>query len=205
MKFKDKAGKVYGDLRQVLMETCRTHTCTLPEGYNLPRCPLAKATTAGSCDEWSKNNPAEAARLMGYEVIEDEKEEPVENTKPLGEWTLGELKRWCEITAGKDACRNGGCPFAKTCDLLTERSSKYVVPGDWDLTDKPRFTDTELEQIRAIAVLFGAEQTIERDEYRRVVAFRNLFEPDDYYLPKNVLPSLKPGEEIKVKDYLGGE
>lgn len=196
MKFKDKNGNVFESIHKALDEFCG-----LPEDASKTECRgCVFDDTALTCVEFCDENPKTAARLMGYEVIEDEKEESMENTKPLSEWTLGELKRWCKITAGKDACGNGGCPFAKTCDLLTERSSKDVVPGDWDLTDKPRFTDTELEQIRAIAVLFGAEAKARRTyNGERVVV--SLLE-DVARVRGSLLPSLKPGKEIKVKDYI---
>lgn len=196
LKFKDKAGTVFKDI-----VAAKEHWCQVDEPHNCPECPIPHTSTHRvPCHDFAQAFPAATAWLMGYKVVEDEKEEPVENTKPLSEWTLGEVKEYC-------TARNGNC--GDDC-LLSNKGIGMVCkvalkPVNWILTEPPRFTDAELEQIRAIAVLFGAEQTIERDEYRRVVAFRNLFEPDDYYLPKNVLPSLKPGEEIKVKDYLGGE
>lgn len=35
-------------------------------------CPLTKERGAMGCGDWAMENPVRAARLMGYEVVEDE-------------------------------------------------------------------------------------------------------------------------------------
>ena len=67
MKFRDpKTGKVY----DVKCNNCNASGfCADIECKN---CPIETKTTR-LCSDWVNANPHEAARLMGYEVIEDEK------------------------------------------------------------------------------------------------------------------------------------
>lgn len=55
--------------------------------------------------------------------------------KPLADWTLGELKAFCEVNAGMSVCLSKRCPFSKVCDKL-ERERGGLVPGDWELEAK---------------------------------------------------------------------
>ena len=67
MKFK-KDGKVFEDILAVRDEFCnKGHRCSV-------NCPLG-------CGNYSKANPVEAARLMGYEVVEDDKQSTTSQVK----------------------------------------------------------------------------------------------------------------------------
>lgn len=119
------------------------------------------------CADWAEYHPHEAARLMGYEVVEDGQyicpscgnalpENPIggytcpycgygERTekkeanmdKPLKDWTLEEVKECCS----KYGTCVSECPFSAKNKLCRMTSN----PCDWDLTDKPRWTQQEVE------------------------------------------------------------
>lgn len=55
--------------------------------------------------------------------------------KPLAGWTLGELKAFCEESAGMSVCLSKRCPFSKMCDKM-EWEKGGLVPGDWELEVK---------------------------------------------------------------------
>ena len=115
------------------------------------------------CADWAETHPHEAARLMGYEVVEDNaptlkdaidkyleiKQEEANMDKPLKDWTLGELSDYCKKVVDPDGnCFNceakkyiGLCPFEET------------APCDWDFEVKPRFTEQEVERARTIKVI----------------------------------------------------
>lgn len=77
-----------------------------------------------------------------------------EYKKPFKDWTLGELKDYCVSNAGKLACQNGECPFQKICDKITDCDRDELVPGDWDLSDKPRFTEQDISDAKALLRVF---------------------------------------------------
>ena len=134
-------------------------------------CPLNKKAPS-DCLAWCVAHPHEAARLMGYEVVEDGQyicpscgnalpENPIggytcpycgygERTKkkeanmdkPLKDWTLGEVKECCS----KHGTCVSECPFSTKNKLCRMTSN----PCDWDLTDKPRFTQQEVERAKAL-------------------------------------------------------
>ena len=67
MEFRNlETGEVF-DVRTGVERFCYGKECDTCPMYN--RCPN------DFCSEWAVDHPHEAARLMGYEVVEDEKEE----------------------------------------------------------------------------------------------------------------------------------
>ena len=132
MKFKDPAtGEVFHTIRQAVQNHCSFHC-------NNRVCPYwESAGCVGMLKRYTVDNPHEAARLMGYEVVEDDPSVAIKNgiqkisdaakesakiiqdylnegkeanmDKPLQDWTLGELKEYCGTAVYK--CHKGICPF----------------------------------------------------------------------------------------------
>lgn len=150
MKFRNpETGEVFLSISSAADYFCRENDCFLQT------CPLKGQTDGEPCADWVNAYPHEAALLMGYEIVEDcdqsqkscnsvAKKEEANMDKPLKYWTLGELKEYCGTAVYK--CYKGICPFKNICDRITsENQGNHVVPGDWDLTDHPRFTEQEVE------------------------------------------------------------
>lgn len=105
-------------------------------------CPIYTHKGASQCADYVNEHPYEAAKLMGYEVVEENKMNTNRPSKPLKDWTLGECKAHCKSC--EDSCP-GGCQLSEICEALT--------PFKWDLSERPRLTEYEIEMIRAIRVL----------------------------------------------------
>ena len=68
MKYRDpKTGEVFENIEAARVHYCRGKCCDR-------ECEIA--FKIGGCSDWAKNHPLEAARLMGYEIIEKEMDKP---------------------------------------------------------------------------------------------------------------------------------
>lgn len=154
----------------------------------------------------------EAASLMGYEVVEEHTQthekthaDAIENArvhseeanmdKPLKDWTLGELKEYCykaphdcigcKVKQGKN-----NCPFDGE-------------PAKWDLDEKPRFTEQEVEDARAVKRLLKVD-SVNRAVYGNgLVATKNDWSVS-IVLNGNCFPSIRPGETVTLDEIIGG-
>lgn len=174
--------------------------------------------------ETVKNLVNEAARLMGYEVVEDGQyicpscgnalpENPIggytcpycgygERTekkeadmdKPLKDWTLGEVKECCS----KYGTCVSECPFSTKNKLCRITSN----PCDWDISEKPRWTEQEVERAKAIKMIYPAAYRLEdTDPLIRV------WDKDGILLAHvdvNLFLSIKPGQSVKLDEIIGG-
>lgn len=160
MKFKDSATEeVFHTIRQAVQNHCSFHC-------NDRVCPYwENAGCVGMLKRYTVDNPHEAARLMGYEVVYEPGDDtsPIEDVskafsrigkeanmeKPLKDWTLGEAKEYC-------TSRNGNC--ADDC-IFSKKGIGMVCgiapkPVWWTLPEKPRFTEQEVKRAKAIQVMW---------------------------------------------------
>ena len=114
-----------------------------------------------SCVDWCNNHPNEAARLMGYEVLEDD--EP-------------------------RTCFN--------CIILD------VTPSEWDLDEKPRFTQQEVEAAKAIKTLFPCAVSVKRLDLSIRVQDRD--EVLIVRLSNSMFHSIQIGEIYTLDEIIGG-
>lgn len=131
MKFRDpKTGDVFETLHGAYRKFCSLRECN--------GCELNNYKSLLDCYAYHHENVEEMIDLMGYEVVKEGKEAPIEKTdKPLSEWTLEEIKAHCKRLEGH--CHE--CHFGAEngdCNICA------MIPQDWDLTEKPRFTEEEV-------------------------------------------------------------
>lgn len=191
------------------------------------------------CADWAETHPHEAARLMGYEVVEDdsckncthykgesicglhalnveinpdekciawEKRKEANMDKPLKDWTLGEAKEYC-------TSRNGNC--ADDC-IFSKKGIGMVCgiapkPVWWTLPEKPRFTEQEVEDAKAIKRMFGDDNFthIRKDEDGLCEMMDG---PGDdpnvgwcvIGMEEGMFPSIRPGETVALDEIIGG-
>lgn len=186
-----------------------------------------------SCVDWCNNHPYEAARLMGYEVLEDDeprtcfncigceiekdfdpqegcknwvKRKEANMDKPLKDWTLGEAKEYC-------TSRNGNC--ADDC-IFSKKGIGMVCgiapkPVWWTLPEKPRFTEREVEDAKTIKRMFGADNFtyIRKDQFGLCEMMDG---PGDdpnvgwcaIGMEEGMFPSLRPEETVTLDEIIGG-
>ena len=161
------------------------------------------AGTKKPCHEYVRGNPTEAARLMGYEVVEDDCVEPRKHKeeanmdKPLKDWTLGEVKAECE----KHTAHCVGCPLwtdAAGCRLDTS-CYRDNDPKKWDLSEPPRWTEQDKEDAMMIKRLIPWANQVNRGmegslSLNPVTA-----------IDRKLFPLLKPGESATLDEIIGGE
>lgn len=199
------------------------------------------------CHQYVRANQQEAARLMGYEVVEEDghftederkayqdmlnragkptgvkiedlmqdcdqsqksfnsaaKKEEANMDKPLKDWTLGEVKEYCNPQG-----RCSGCAFF---NRSLGRCRFYDGPYHWDLTDRPRFTEQEVEDAKTIKRMFGADNFthIRKDQFGLCEMMDG---PGDdpnvgwcaIGMEEWMFPSLRPGETITIDEIIGG-
>lgn len=141
--------------------------------------------------------PHEAARLMGYEVVEDSKGVEIDTVKkeadmdkPLKDWTLGELKTECEAHNGCVGCHFEGSAFC------TQKCAE-LCPSKWDLSEKPRFTQQEVEDAKAIRRML-------RDDGKLTRSIYGILTYGLISLKKDAFPSIHPGQSYTLDEIIGG-
>ena len=75
-----------------------------------------------------------------------------------------------------------------------------MVPGDWDLTDHPRFTQQEVERAKAIKVLWPDAKGIRKMEMMGPVHIVGTA----VWVGHDNFPSLEPKRTIKLDEIIGG-
>lgn len=163
------------------------------------------------CAQYCKRLPEEAARLMGYEVVDEHTQthekthaDAIENArvhleeanmdKPLKDWTLGEAKEYC-------TSRNGNC--ADDC-IFSKKGIGMVCgiapkPVWWTLPEKPRFTQQEVERAKNLLDVVGPA------ELKKVADMVTMkVDGEIIYLRKDAFPSLKNEMAVTLDEIIGG-
>ena len=163
-----------------------------------------------------EEKPEEFVALMGYEVVDKHTQthekthaDTIKNArvqseednmgKPLKDWTLGELSDYCKKVVDPDGnCFNceakkyiGLCPFEET------------APCDWDFEVKPRFTEQDVEDAKAVKRVFGRDGTVKRLNKAITDPYSNLTF-DNIYINESMFPCIFEGQSYTLDEIIGG-
>ena len=165
------------------------------------------------CADWAEYHPHEAARLMGFEVVEDDCVEPRKHKeeanmdKPricevlgveVGEHfqVYGNAMTW-HITSGGYIVRDDG----KRCvdDVI------YLAINHPDrIIRKPRFTQQEVESAKIISVLFPEATHIERLRGSKVLGITGAEDGWIADIESSLFPEIKSGQSVTLDEIIGG-
>ena len=215
MKFRNpETGEIEKDINAVGEKYCNIkQITTLCKDCQLER--LAKSRGFNSCVNFQNAHPHEAASLMGYQVVEDEPvsdcnglnegtnctpvKEDANMDKPLKEWALGELKEWCYQYRKSHTNK----PCEQTCPIYQRWICCREWVHEWDLEEKPRWTEQEVEDARAVKRLLEADLVSRAAYGNGLVAIKSDWSVS-IVLSRDCFPSLRPGETVTLDDIIGG-
>lgn len=159
--------------------------------------------------EWVKAHPHEAARLMGYEAVEDDMPEP----EKYKEEANMDKPRICEVLGVEKGERFDAGPYKDAyIDSFGTIRTNMGTLMDADrvcelinhpdrIIRKPRWTEQEVERAKAIKVLYPeAESLDECDPQVKVLNTKFVIATLDTAL----FPSLRLGESVTLDEIIGG-
>ena len=173
-----------------------------------------------NCSKFVKDNPHEAARLMGYEVVEDDKVVEIDQVKKEANM---DKPRICEVLGVEvnenfkfndfpfDECKvyfvgtDGEIINAKG-GSVTGGELCYIINNPDRIIRKPRWTEQEVEDAKAIRRIMSEYTDIVRKK-DGCVTHLFLTSEDvvvDYFLDSELFPSLRPGETVTLDEIIGG-
>lgn len=182
-------------------------------------CPISNKTK-GMCSTWINDNPNEAARLMGYEVVEDDCDQSQKSRNSVAKKEEANMNkpRICEVL-GMEVNQNfqfNDFPFdeVKSYFIGTDGEIRNVHGGEVASSElcyiinhpdciirEPRWTEQEVERAKAIKMLYSEAESIEMYGFGIRVFNRKLVIAT---LDPSLFPSLRPNEIITLDEIIGG-
>lgn len=204
-----ETGEVFKNLQQASDAFCSTY-----DSY-CQGCPIDKVNGGCACWDWIQEHPYEAARLMGYEVVEENsnklKETLINGNKEEVNMDKQARPRICEVLGVEvgEWWEYGGLEYSVTeKGLIIDHNNTVHFTGltgainqPGQIVHKPRWTQQEVEDAKVLARALLADG-FERDTIGDVfatssVACRTLID-------SRMFPSLRSGETVKLSDIIGG-
>lgn len=230
MKFRNpETREIENDINAVGEKYCNIkQIATLCKDCELER--LAKSRGFKSCVNFQNAHPHEAARLMGYEVVEDAaptlkdaidkyleiKQEEASMDKPRICELLGvEVDEEFTYNFGENQVNRG------TFKIGADGNRYYKAEADpWNpcyneedllviinhpdrIIRKPRFTEQEVEDAKKIKYLLPNAIGIGR-QAGIIMLYVNRLDGSFTELKQDLFPSIQPGQEYTLDDIIGG-
>ena len=182
-------------------------------------CPISNKTK-GMCSTWINDNPNEAARLMGYEVVEDDCDQSQKSRNSVAKKEEDNMNkpRICEVL-GMEVNQNfqfNDFPFdeVKSYFIGTDGEIRNVHGGEVASSElcyiinhpdciirETRWTEQEVERAKAIKMLYSEAESIEMYGFGIRVFNRKLVIAT---LDPSLFPSLRQNEIITLDEIIGG-
>lgn len=182
-------------------------------------CPISNKTK-GMCSTWINDTPNEAARLMGYEAVEDDCDQSQKSRNSVAKKEEANMNkpRICEVL-GMEVNQNfqfNDFPFdeVKSYFIGTDGEIRNVHGGEVASSElcyiinhpdciirEPRWTEQEVERAKAIKMLYSEAESIEMYGFGIRVFNRKLVIAT---LDPSLFPSLRQNEIITLDEIIGG-
>ena len=217
MKFRDsKTGDVFEDINDCCNRKCSERTCS---GV---WCPLYLKKPY--CKPWAEYNPAAAARIMGYEIVEEEEMEQTDKPRICEVLGVEVGERFsidgyptdygpvqvCEDGKIRRVISKKEFPFANDGEMghkIGSNALYYLLNHPDRIIRRPRFTEEEVTVLKALQKAGVAE--IERAAKYETLKAKSQTVNDgesshyeQWFLPKGLLPSLRPGQSVALSDII---
>lgn len=209
MQFRSKTGEmVSSSIIRLQRAYCRERACGQCQLKNH----VIDCEDTSECGVWAVEHPHEAARLMGYEVVEDEQFREV--TKMMKEANM-DKPRICEVLGvevGEHFKIEGykGEYHINYCGVLkwggqTSDDAIYEAINHPDrIIRKPRFTQQEVESAKIISVLFPEATHIERLRGSKVLGITGAEDGWIADIESSLFPEIKSGQSVTLDEIIGG-
>ena len=113
--------------------------------------------------------------------------------KPLKDWTMGEAQEFC---TGRDC---------EQCRFMDGPECKLHRPEGWDLEEKPRWTEQEVERAKAIKEIFPDAYKLARN--LSAITIYRVEDDIPFYLATiqaERFHSIRPDETVTLDEIIGG-
>ena len=216
MKFRNpETGEVFHTIRQAVQNHCSLHC-------NSRACPYwESAGCVGMLKRYTVDNPHEAARLMGYEIVEDEHTkthekthaDAIENARVHLEEANMDKPRICEVLGVEPEERFSIGQYEYWVDQNGDMWCEVGAEGEMAcggvlcaainhpdrIIRKPRFTEQEVKRAKNLLDVVGPA------ELKKVADMVTMkVDGEIIYLRKDAFPSLKNEMAVTLDEIIGG-
>lgn len=120
--------------------------------------------------------------------------------EPLTEWTASEIQEFCHDYNSKiSKITNARCETS--CPIREKICSQGWV-YDWDLSEKPKFTEQEVQVAKAIKLIFGSCSLIKDEQYDKIRVLCGSFSCSS--IKTSLFPSLENMKAYSIDEIIGG-
>lgn len=176
------------------------------------------------CADWAEAHPHEAARLMGYEVVEDEKRLVEHQDEETGDLyytvekeTNMDKPRICEVlgvepeerfSVGQyeywfDQCGDMWCKAGTEEKMACGGVLCNIINHPDCIIRKPRFTKQEVEDAKYIKRILMVD-LVSRNQYGNGLVTKKNDGSVSVVVNSEMFPSIRPGQSYTLTDIIGG-
>ena len=201
MKFRSKTGEVFsGSILRRYKPFCHATICS--------KCPLQGPVTncadTSDCSIWVVEHPHEAAHLMGFEVVEDEKEEANMDKPRICEVLGVEVGEHFKVNGYKGEYHVNEDGVLKWGGQTSDDAIYECINHPDRIIRKPRFTQQEVESAKIISVLFPEATHIERLRGSKVLGITGAEDVWIADIESSLFPEIKSGQSVTLDEIIGG-
>ena len=214
MQFRSKTGEmVSSSIIRLQRAYCRERACGQCQLKNH----VIDCEDTSECGVWAVEHPHEAARLMGYEVVEDEKEEANMDKPRICEVLGVEVDEEWTVSGNDIAIYRVSGGVALEYAMPKYNGSGY---GQWlpagmpclvdfinhpdRIIRKPRFTQQEVESAKIISVLFPEATHIERLRGSNALIIIGADNGWIANIENSLFQEIKSGQSVTLDEIIGG-